>query len=87
MIEQFFCPVSLKDFSLLEHALKFNILLYFLQLQFACLALTMQLFRFAFYFPRRGKAEAEEEAEVCVDQERNSCPTKEDNGMATIVLC
>ena len=69
MIDQFFCLISLKDFSLLEHALEFSILLYFLLLQFAFLALTMHLFCFAFYFPGREKAEAEEESKVCVGQE------------------
>ena len=68
-VEQFFCLISLRDFSLLEHALEFSILLYFLLLQFACLALTKHLFCFAFYFPGREKAEAEEETEVCVGQE------------------
>ena len=41
MIEHFFCPVSFKDFSLLEYALEFSILFYFSLLQFAFLALTM----------------------------------------------
>ena len=86
IIEQSFCLVSLKDFSLLEHALKFSILLYFLLLQFAFLALTMHLFWFFFYFLGRGKAEAEEETEVCVGQEM-AIRQKKDNAMATVALC
>ena len=85
IIEQFFCLVSLKDFSLLEHALEFSILLYFLLLQFVCLALTKHLFYFAFYFPGRGKAEAEEETDVCMGQEM-AIRQKKDNAMATIAL-
>ena len=88
MNETIFSFVILKDF-ILEHALAFSVLLCFLLLQFAFLALSSidnALILFCLLFSRAGESRGGGgNRGLCGSG--NGCPTKEDNAMATIALC